>query len=44
MQGLFTVVAPANWFLVKQNVLRDASGLFKVQVPHWTPFCYCFNE
>ena len=41
MQGFFVVVAAADWFLVKQNMFR---GLSKVQVPHWMPFCYRFND
>ena len=30
MQGFFMVFSPANWILVKPNVLRGASGHSKV--------------
>ena len=33
-------IAPAILILVKRNMLCSVSWYSKVQVPHWTPFCY----
>ena len=38
--GVLHLIRTCMLILAKRNVLRCVSRYSKVQVPHWTPFCY----